>query len=143
MLVTDQLVDHVGKCDKAIVEMTDAKGKPAKIHGLWALGLDSLDDKTLALLARDKDRTVRVHNACAGGSRSMDGSQAELMQGGEPIRPCNGGWRHGATSMMANVSPIASARNRPGMTKSWSIPHAWPYAIIFLQRKRLKRSLQA
>src|SRR5439155_11041843 len=65
MLATDKLVDHVGKpAIKPLSKMlNDEKAKPVqKVHGLWALSrLDSLDDKTLATLASDKDRTVRVH----------------------------------------------------------------------------------
>src|SRR3989475_3756328 len=63
MLVTDQLVDHVGKpAIKPLSKMlNDKRAKPVqKVHGLWALSrLDSLDVKTLAKLASDEYRTVR------------------------------------------------------------------------------------
>jgi putative heme-binding domain-containing protein len=64
-LATDQLVERLGKpAAKRLSRMVnDKKATPSqKAHGLWALSrLGSLDEKTLATMAGDKDRTVRVH----------------------------------------------------------------------------------
>jgi putative heme-binding domain-containing protein len=94
MLATDQLVDRLGKpAAKPLSRMlNDKKATPSqKAHGLWALSrLGSLDEKTLAKMAGDTARMVRVHAMrVLSETAHWTPLQAELARKGASDRdPC-------------------------------------------------------
>jgi len=119
MLATDQLVDRVGKpAIKPLSKMlNDKKAKPTqKVHGLWALSrLGSLDDQTLARLALDKDRTVRVHvMRILGEADQWTEGQAELARRGvadtDPYVQRAAADALGRHAMADNVRPLLRLR---------------------------------